>query len=440
MKFSIRSRLLVVAVLGAITCLLSLYALARPFAVANRQRLERAKDSVEHEVERVRDARAPRASNGMRSGRVDRGASFDDVDPPLWHDAPGALREAVAESAASGEVVLLERPVAEGTLFVGAAPLDAGGFAWAATVMTPPRWTPILRIVGVLLGLTSLALVLASLHAISSVERGATGLKASLAALSKDLGAPVPRPSVRELSEVADGIASLASELARAQAALADRERLALLGRVTAGLAHELRNPLASIKLQVDLACRRPDASPAVVDKLKDVVEEIARLDRLVNDLLTVAVRRTGPRQDTDVADLVRRRADLLQPLANDRRVRVEVRGHARTAIDRDAVARVIDNLVRNAIEASPEGARVGIEVTNGSAQTLLRVSDEGAGVPEEHRAELFEPFFTTKAGGVGLGLALARAVAMAHGGTLRYARQGATTVFELCLPEVQKP
>jgi signal transduction histidine kinase len=308
-------------------------------------------------------------------------------------------------------------------------------FAWAAYLITTSRWSPVLRIVGVMLGLVSVLLVLASLHAIISIQRGAATLTASLSALSKDLGAPVPRPDVRELSDIADGIASLALDLSRMQAALTERERLAVLGRVTAGLAHELRNPLAAIKLQIDLACRQPNAPRDLVDTLGGALEEIARLDRLVKDLLTVAVRSTGPRQEIDVAGLARRRAELLAPFARDRHVAVEITGSARALIDPDSISRVIDNLIRNAIEASPRDACVGVEITNTRERMKLRVIDTGSGVPADRCAELFEPFFTTKRGGVGLGLALSRAIATAHGGTLSYLREAERTIFELSLP-----
>jgi signal transduction histidine kinase len=117
----------------------------------------------------------------------------------------------------------------------------------------------------------------------------------------------------------------------------------------------------------------------------------------------------------------------------------VVVEGEAVAKIDADAVSRVIDNLVRNAIEASPEGAKVAVEVTSDSDRAYVRVRDSGPGVSSAHREELFQPFFTTKPVGVGLGLALARGITAAHGGALGYERDGATTMFELSLPSEAK-
>jgi signal transduction histidine kinase len=105
---------------------------------------------------------------------------------------------------------------------------------------------------------------------------------------------------------------------------------------------------------------------------------------------------------------------------------------------DPDALTRAVDNLLRNAVEASPRGAsvraRAGETVQEGPASCFVQITDRGAGVPADRAAELFEPFFTTKADGTGLGLALARAVATAHKGTLTYMRDRDVTRFTLTL------
>jgi signal transduction histidine kinase len=97
-------------------------------------------------------------------------------------------------------------------------------------------------------------------------------------------------------------------------------------------------------------------------------------------------------------------------------------------------VARAIDNLVKNAVEASPAGAEVRVVVENDAGLAMVRVEDEGPGVAPERTRELFEPFFTTKSEGTGLGLAISRSIAASHGGTLTYARAGDRTRFSLSL------
>jgi signal transduction histidine kinase len=259
---------------------------------------------------------------------------------------------------------------------------------------------------------------------------------ASLRALGKDLRAPIATPAVAELAEVSGGIARLANELAEAQLALAERERLAVLGRVTAGVAHEVRNPLAAIKLRIDMARRSGDASHELASDLHDIGEEVDRLDRLVTDLLTIAGRKTGPRTEQGLGALVRRRVALLEPLIAKHGVSISVGGDAVAAVEADAFARAVDNLVRNAIEASPPAGEVRVEIVTAPGVATIRVLDPGLGVDKPREAELFEPFFTTKPDGVGLGLALTKAIAESHGGRLSYRRDAAETVFELTIPQ----
>jgi signal transduction histidine kinase len=188
------------------------------------------------------------------------------------------------------------------------------------------------------------------------------------------------------------------------------------------------------MKLRADLALAGGEATPTVARDLGDIATEIARLDRLVSDLLVVAGRKPGPQIEVDVGELVAKRVALLSPWAAERGVQVASDGAARARVDADAIARAVDNLLRNAVEASAKGGRVNAEVRAGDAVTIT-VIDRGPGVPPERTAELFEPFFTTKAEGTGLGLALARSVAGAHQGTLTYGREGGCTRLTLALP-----
>jgi len=290
--------------------------------------------------------------------------------------------------------------------------------------------------------LATALLVAVSLHALARLQRGALGLRGTLDALALDLSTPVRRPDVTELATVADGIAAMATTLQHSLAErevlrseLVERERLASLGRVAAGIAHEVRNPLAAIKLKIDLAAMDlPQTASSTARDLAEVGAEIARLDRLVSDLLVIAGRRALRREPTDLAALARSRCTLLAPSTPGGQT-LEVSGEARAEVDRDGLTRVIDNLLRNACEAAPEGSRVQVVLHEGPEGVTLRVVDEGPGVDPARQAELFEPFFTTRPEGTGLGLALSRAVVRAHGGSLRYQREEGRTVFAVELP-----
>jgi signal transduction histidine kinase len=253
----------------------------------------------------------------------------------------------------------------------------------------------------------------------------------------------VPRSSVRELDDIAIGIDTLARRLEESRRIqegmvrdLARQERLAALGRVVAGVAHEVRNPLASIKLRLDLAARRDAALPEVTRAAIDhASSEIMRLDRLVADLLIVAGRAVGTRAPLDLAALLRARSEALTPWAALRRIAIDVHGRGTVMGDADALARAIDNVLRNAIEASPDGAVVEASVEEDGDGLRVRIADRGEGVTPGRAGEIFEPFFTTKPDGTGLGLAISRAIVRAHGGELVYRREGEVTRLELTLP-----
>jgi signal transduction histidine kinase len=205
---------------------------------------------------------------------------------------------------------------------------------------------------------------------------------------------------------------------------------------VVAGVAHEVRNPLASIKLRLDLAARRdaalPEATRAAIDHASS---EIMRLDRLVADLLIVSGRAVGTRATLDLGALLRARAEALRPWAALRQIAIDVHGGGTAMGDADALARAIDNVLRNAIEASPAGASVEASVEEDGDRLRVRIADRGEGVVPGRAGEIFEPFFTTKPDGTGLGLAISRAIARAHGGDLVYRREGQVTQLELTLP-----
>ena len=212
------------------------------------------------------------------------------------------------------------------------------------------------------------------------------------------------------------------------------------LGRVVAGVAHEVRNPLASIKLRLDLAMTGDaQQSPAhlsstAIQAIAHASSEITRLDRLVADLLIVSGRALGPRLPTDVAALLRSRVEALGPWCALRGVGVRTAGSgAVVPLDADAMARALDNLLRNAVEAAPDGGTVTATVyPRDEGGVRIRVQDAGPGVPASRAGELFEPFFTTKPEGTGLGLAISRAIARAHGGDVTYAREDDLTWFDL--------
>jgi len=448
----IRHGLVTVAVLGVFTAALSAAALYRVITLSMVQRLERAREAIVDELQPFIDATrgtreasdggvAPPALIGMRGG------SADSVEDMTAH-VPAGWRAVMASGAArareTGAAAAVEAPITGATLVGRIVPATGGRLAWAAIAVKPSAYNQSWRLLVLALTVSALLLVASAAYALFTVKRGAGALQASLKALAHDLSAPVPRPPVLELEEIADGIATLARHLAESRQIqeklgqdLARQERLVALGRVVAGVAHEVRNPLASIKLRLDLATADgAPLPPAARRAIEHASSEIARLDRLVADLLIVSGRALGPRQPLQLTALLAARAEAMAPWSAQRGVTIQTGGRApEVAVDADAVGRALDNLLRNAVEASPQGATVTATVDSDPAQVSVRVIDRGTGVPDGRAGELFEPFFTTKGEGTGLGLAISRAIARAHGGDIAYARDGAMTRFELTLP-----
>jgi signal transduction histidine kinase len=434
---SLNARLVAVAALALVACGAAAFSLALLGASGREQRRARAENAATHAVERMRAGRV-RVTQRPRMGRSGvlsaQGEVLEGAPPP-----PVAVR---AIEMISGEEVAIATSEGEAILTVAAALRDEDGRVfWAMSAApTGPR-QPLLRLVVLVLALSGLASAVLAVRTARGVRDGARALAEGIARLEGDLSAPIETPAVRELAMVSDRVRVLAAALLRAQwtrasleAQLAAKERLASLGRLSAGVAHEVRNPLASMKLRVDLA-RRNDAVPAEVrEDLQALSAEIARLDRLVVDLLSLSRKSASPeaRAFASLGELVRERAALLEPWADEKNVAIELEGDAGARIERDAIARAVDNLLRNAVEASPRGRAVRVTVTARGAVCEVHVRDEGAGVSPEREKELFEPFFTTKGDGTGLGLALARATAEAHGGGVRYRRERDATVFTL--------
>jgi signal transduction histidine kinase len=242
-----------------------------------------------------------------------------------------------------------------------------------------------------------------------------------------DLESPLPAAGARGEVETLRHTLEEMREALRAR----DREREAML----AGIAHEVRNPLGAMALYAgalaDDVAGRPEA--AHVARIR---QELAGLSRLVEDFLDYARHRPPALEPVEAERLAEEVRDLCRPVADAAGVELRASGAGAFAADRHLLRRAALNLVRNAVEASVAGGAVELTVEVAGGQAVVTVLDRGPGLPAEARARLFEPFSTTKAGGTGLGLALARKVAQAHGGTLAVGdREGGGTRARLAVP-----
>jgi signal transduction histidine kinase len=207
-------------------------------------------------------------------------------------------------------------------------------------------------------------------------------------------------------------------------------------------MAHEIRNPLASISGSMELL--RGSARDEDDRQLMGIVlREVERLNRLITELLDFARPRQVARSRIDLGVPLR---DALAVFGHERgdevTVEVEAGGPAWALADATLVQQLVWNLLKNASEAMPTGGRIRValrlEATAAARTAVLRVSDDGKGVPPELRERIFEPFFSTKTHGTGLGLAMVARIAHEHDGTVEVVGDGPGATFEVRLPAVE--
>ena len=217
-------------------------------------------------------------------------------------------------------------------------------------------------------------------------------------------------------------------------------ERLAAVGTMAAGLAHEVRNPLNSAALQLQVLRRRLARGELARDSLDGVAalveDEIRRLERLVSDFLLFARPRPLERRPTDIGDLCRGVATLLGPEAEASKVRIDVEVGADLQpleVDPERIRQVLQNLMRNSLEAMPAGGVITVRAHATASQVEIDVADTGPGFGED--TPIFDAFFTTKSIGTGLGLSIVHRIVTDHGGSVRVRSRPGDTCFTIALP-----
>ncbi len=232
-------------------------------------------------------------------------------------------------------------------------------------------------------------------------------------------------------------------ELRDAQARIIQNEKMAVLGTFASGLAHEVRNPLNSIALQLSLLERRAATLEGTVAvQIRDLIgiirEEVKRLDSLVSDFLLFSRTKRVHHQPVALDALLDEVVRLLKPEAKAGNVAIKRERAAEAAprlrVDAERLKQVVINLVRNAIEAMPEGGQVVIEDGLENEKAFLTVRDDGPGLPEG--IDVFQLFVTTKPKGTGLGLSIAQQIVAEHGGDISVASEpGEGATFTVRLP-----
>jgi len=252
---------------------------------------------------------------------------------------------------------------------------------------------------------------------------------------------------------IADRVGAIVERLQQRERDYLLAEQLAAVGQLAAGMAHELRNPLTSMKLLVQGAQAGASgegggadawAAPGLSSRdLSVLEEEITRLEQLVQSFLDFAQPPKPEKRALDVLPLIEQTLAFVAGRAAAASTRIEFTSTARpaiTSVDPGQFRQVLLNLVLNALDAMAGGGAITVTLEReGESWLTLRVLDQGSGLPAALGERIFDPFTTTKETGLGLGLSICRRIAAAHGGTLTGAnRAGGGAVFTLRLPAAQ--
>lgn len=221
------------------------------------------------------------------------------------------------------------------------------------------------------------------------------------------------------------------------QQRMAEGERLATLGRVAAGVAHEIRNPITAMRLKAENALAHGDDRERSSAALRVVIEQVGRMDQLLQNLLRSVQRSDIVRTPvSDLAGYLAGHASLFDEQGSRRRILVNADPPgAPLSFDKGQVGRALDNLILNAIQNSEDGTAIRVDAKMVDDTLHIAVADEGKGVPPNVREHLFEPFATGRPDGTGLGLAIVREAAEAHGGHVAVEHRDDGTTFTMTIP-----
>jgi signal transduction histidine kinase len=229
---------------------------------------------------------------------------------------------------------------------------------------------------------------------------------------------------------------------------LIQAEKLASIGRISATIAHEIRNPLTSVKLNIQKLMQNERLDEEEKEHLGLSQEGIGQIEKFIKELLNFTrVSELNPERFS-VVQIVEESLKMMRDSLQEKKIVVERSFAAElppVVVDGDKIRQVFLNILRNAVEAVQEGGRIKLALSrvkeSGGAKIKVRISDDGCGIPEKDWENIFEPFYTTKPSGFGLGLSNARKIVEQHRGSIRVAKtRGKGTAFEVRLPcEVEK-
>lgn len=228
--------------------------------------------------------------------------------------------------------------------------------------------------------------------------------------------------------------------LQRAQSEIAQSEKLATLGYLSAGMAHEIRNPLNSIALFIQLMGQNTQ-DQELLDYHGKILKEIDRIDSIIRKLLDASRRTRNITSNVQIDQVVDSALDVFLPQIENGKIRVERRYHGvppRIKADPAELEQIFTNLFLNALDEMPDGGRLEIDISAGNGKVVVMVGDSGKGIADEALPSIFDPFFTTKVRGTGMGLPVVQRIARIYEGDVMVEKTSDEgTVFRVEFPAI---
>jgi signal transduction histidine kinase len=282
----------------------------------------------------------------------------------------------------------------------------------------------------------SLISILTVLRMSFSLQSGFNMIRSGLRRLEADMNYRIPNKN-HELASFVQAINSMAENRQRLEAELRREDRFRSMGRVVAGLAHEIRNPLNSIRLTARVIERRLQNNPATKDQIEMIIAEIDRLDALLKSLLLFREEEPRAIRTQPLLPIIERSLAVIQAHAQERgvTVRLEQPAQSEASVDSDQLQQAVMNLLLNAVDASGPGGVVSVRMQTVDNHIDIAVEDSGPGLSAESQDQVFEAFYTTKPGGTGLGLAVTKTVLEKMGASIQASNHTNGAIFTIQLP-----
>lgn len=347
----------------------------------------------------------------------------------------------------------LQRPGREGFVYepaaaalVGFAPLELRERGWTALAIQPASeaFAPVAAMLRRWILALALIFVLAGMAAMVMARRMVRPLQ-HLTAATRVIGAQAAPAPVRvetrdEIGELARSFNAMSLRLDRAQRELLNAAKFALIGELAAGIAHEVRTPLSVLRSSAQVLARSlPDASASQIELAEGMIEEVDRLDRVIEGLLQLARPQLPRLEPTDLNELLARACDFTEHSLKQKRIALAPQlaaGLPPALCDGAQIYQVALNLLVNATHFAPPGSEVTVRTLGRDGLVGFEIVDHGPGISAEAQQHIFTPFYTTRPGGTGLGLALVDRIVKSHQGAVTVRSQpGRGAAFRVMLP-----